>query len=413
MPTPDKGLQTAFQGNLDSTSPHTYNRDEVNRKKKTALTRKSAVLFAFFVVFVIILPLPAYPQDGDIELKVVADQANIRLEPDISSIIILQVSKGTILKATEKKEDWFAVQIPSKEGTVVSGFVHESLVIALQPFPEEKSPPPTPEKKTVEYEKAVPISTSQVTLSVSAGGNYARGGDLNSGMEGLADLYEDSLGIQGKGNIGAAHLGYVLGMEVSFPLSGKISWGLGVEHFLGKNKSQVEYSQGASFSLLDVRPKFSATPLHASLSFNATPELYLKGGISYYLSRCSYSYAVETDGGVQSWTGKANGGGFGLMGAIGYAKQYSETMSFFTEITGRLARIKGFTGNEEYQDKSGGISTEEGTLYLIQKQVLEERAHPVLFIREKRPNEVGVISVSEARIDFSGMGLKIGLRLRF
>jgi len=183
--------------------------------------------------------------------------------------------------------------------------------------------------------------------------------------------------------------------------------------FQGKNNSQVAYSQGISPSVLHVQPNLHATPLHVFLSFNPIPELYVKGGLSYYIARCSYAYLFEFDNGVLQWQGKANAQGLGLLGSIGFVKKHSESLSFFAEITGRLAKIRGFTGKEDFQDTTGEISTEEGTLYLIQIQVLEERANPVLFIRETRPNEAGIIGAKEAQIDFSGIGLKIGLRLHF
>ncbi|UCE42098.1 MAG: SH3 domain-containing protein [Candidatus Aminicenantes bacterium] len=385
----------------------------MNQEKKKPFVKQSVV---FLVLYFILFFTPTEKASGQeifLKLRVVADQANIRLEPDISSIIIRQVPKGTILNATEKKDEWFAVQLTSKQGAVVSGFVHESLVIAIEPLSQEKKPPVIPRIRPVEPEEDQPVSLFRFTLSIMCGGNYVRGGDLNLGIKGLADLYEDTLGIQGEGKIGSVHLGYVLGLEVSFPLSETLSWGFGAEHFQGKNNSQVIYSQRALSSTLHLRPNIRATPLSVFLSFNPVPELYVKGGISFYFAGCSYTYLSETDNMAQQWTGKSHDQGLGLMGGLGYVKKHSANLSFFAEITGRLAKLQGFTGKEDFQDNSGEISTEKGTLYLIQAQVLEERTHPVLFIRETRPNEAGIISAKEAQIDFSGMSIKIGLRFHF
>jgi hypothetical protein len=398
---------------LDSILDLSYNQNEVNQQGKINYARRDLFFFILFFILLFIPPERVTGQETLIKLRVVADQANIRLEPDISSIIIRQVPKGTILDATEKKEEWFAVQLTSKQGAAVSGYVHESLVIAVEPPPKENKPPITPKIRPVEPEEESPGAPFRFTLSFSVGGNYAQGGDLNTGIKGLADLYEDTLGIQGKGKISSVHLGYVVGMEVSFPLSRIFSWSLGAEHFQGKNSSQVNYSQGSSFSTLRIVPKFCAIPLHVSLSFSPVPELYIKGGISYYFARCSYSYLSEAENGAQKWNGKANAHGLGLLGGIGYIKKHTENLSFFAEITGRLAKLHGFAGKEEFRDISGEISTEEGKLYLIQTQVLEGRTHNVLFIRETRPNEAGIIGAREAQIDFSGIGFKIGLRLHF
>lgn len=398
---------------LDSFPALFYNQNEVNRQKRNPFIKQSPAFFILFFSFFFALPKIASSQETFIQLKVVADQANIRLEPDISSIIIRQVPKGTVLNATEKKEEWFAVQLMAEQDTTVSGYVHESLVIAIEPLPEEKEPKVIPKIRPVEPEEDRPKAPFRFALSITGGGNYMRGGDLNLGIKGLADLYEDIFGIQREGKIGSVHLGYVLGLEVSFPLSEILSWGIGAEHFQGKNNSQVSYSQGTSSIGLHVHPTLSATPLSVFLSFNPVPVLYVKGGISYYNARCSYTYLLETENSTQQRNGRANAQGLGLIGGLGYVINYSTNLSFVAEITGRLAEVQGFKGKEDFQDPSGEISTEEGTLYLIQTQVHEDRTRSVLFIRKTRPNEAGVVGAKKAQIDFSGISLKIGLRIRF
>jgi len=80
-------------------------------------------------------------QESTLKLKVVAEQANIRLEPDIASVIIRQVPQGTILESTGKEGEWHAVKLTSKEGAIVSGYVHESLVVMAEAFPQQKEKP--------------------------------------------------------------------------------------------------------------------------------------------------------------------------------------------------------------------------------------------------------------------------------
>ena len=54
-------------------------------------------------------------------LKVVVEQANIRMEADIASVIIRQVPQGTILESTGKEDEWYTVKLTSKEGVIISG----------------------------------------------------------------------------------------------------------------------------------------------------------------------------------------------------------------------------------------------------------------------------------------------------
>lgn len=398
---------------LDSFPALFYNRNKVNQQRKNSGINERNAFFALFLIL-FVTPAPKVSgQDTFIRLKVVAEQANIRLEPDISSIIIRQVPQGTILNATEKMEEWFAVQLMPKQGAAVSGYVHESLVIVVEPLPEKKTPARKPTIIPVKPKSEQQPSPFKFDLSITGGGNYVRTGDMNPGIEGLADLYEDILGVQGKGEIDPVHLGYVFGIEFSSPVSESLSWGIGAEHFQGKNESRVDYVRGETSSVLLMRPNLRATPLTLFLSFQPAPNLYVKGGISYYFARCSYSYLFQIDDLTQQWVGKANAQGLGLSGGLGLIKSLSPSLSFFTEITGRLAKIKGFKGIEDFQDSSGEILTEKGTLYFIQTQILEDRTHSVLFIRETRPNEAGVIGARKAQIDFSGISIKLGLRIHF
>jgi hypothetical protein len=175
----------------------------------------------------------------------------------------------------------------------------------------------------------------------------------------------------------------------------------------------VDYSQGTSFSVLLMQPGLRATPLSFFLSFNPALNWYVIGGISYYFTRCSYAYLFQFDDLTQQRVGKANAQGLGLLGGLGFKKNLSSNLSLLAEITGRHAKIRGFKGKEDSQDSSGQKATEKGTLYLIQTQILEERTHSVLFIRETRPNEAGIIDAREAQINFSGMSLKVGFQIHF
>jgi hypothetical protein len=75
------------------------------------------------------------------KLKVVTEQANIRLKPSIGSIIIKQVPQGTILESTTQQGDWFLIQLSPDELEQVSGYVHESMVIIIEGPPKEQEEP--------------------------------------------------------------------------------------------------------------------------------------------------------------------------------------------------------------------------------------------------------------------------------
>ncbi len=72
------------------------------------------------------------------KLKVVTEQANIRLKPSIGSIIIKQVPEGTILESTAQEGEWYLIQLAPDELEQVTGYVHESMVIIIEGPPKEQ-----------------------------------------------------------------------------------------------------------------------------------------------------------------------------------------------------------------------------------------------------------------------------------
>ena len=233
---------------------------------------------------------PAHGQEAITKLKVVTEQANIRLKPDIGSIIIKQVSQGTILESTGKQGDWYRLKLASGEGQRATGYVHESTVIVIE------RPPQKEEKKEIKKELALmekidekpplqPLPKIQAALAPSdsyigfsffGGGNFVSGGELNEGARGLADFHRFDLSNQGEGEIEAAHLGYILGGEGTLRLSDHFILGFGIDYFKGKKESLVEFKEDSLVQTLTTQPEFKAVPLRLFISYYP---------VSYFMSK--------------------------------------------------------------------------------------------------------------------------------
>ena len=75
------------------------------------------------------LPLITPAQEAQQKLKVKADMAFIRLQPDIKSQAIGRVSSRTILDLLSKKGEWYKIGLPlERGGMLLSGYIHQSLV---------------------------------------------------------------------------------------------------------------------------------------------------------------------------------------------------------------------------------------------------------------------------------------------
>lgn len=397
------------------------------------LKRMPILIFLGLLVFI-----NGIAQESLGKLKVVTELANIRLEPDIGSTIIHQAPQGTFFEAVAKQEEWFQVKFTTESGETKTGYVHESLVLEIEKPPEKKREEKPAEKIDVSEEKVKPAEKIEpeekrpiktipirpvtsfqeepdrfrISLSLSGGIIYALGGDINEGTQGIADYYQDDLKIDATGNIKPIHLTYLFGGDIQFPLHPKFALGIGADYFVGKKDSSVTFSNGTSTSLT-TRPEIKALPINFFFSYSVSPQFYIKTGITYCLATCSYSYRVEEGEFWEEWQGDADGKDIGFLAGFGILLNLSPNLGFLLETTGQYAQIKGFEGTNTYRNSNDLTSTEEGKLWIYQGHVSEEDSYPLLFIRENKPTEANVSDARLASIDFSGLSLKFGIRIRF
>jgi hypothetical protein len=370
-------------------------------------------------VFLFLISLQVYSES--VKLKVSSELANIRQKPDIGSAIILQISQGTILETLGKEGEWYLVKYTTEEGSAVSGYVHESLVIVFEPETKEEKIK-KPEIK--EPEKILPKLALKVTIiekpreskfgfSLAGGGAYVSGGDLNAGAQGLSHYYSAFLSTPETGEIKATHLGFVVAGDIFLSLSPRLLLGVGVDYFESKKKSSAKYEKGSATSTLSVRPQIQALPISLFISYSPFPSFYIKGGVEYYFARCHYFYRFEQGERWHEWRGKADAQGLGFEGGVGVRWKFSSNLALFLEAMDRYAKVKGFEGKDTSVTSEGVTHSEEGRLYFFQLKITEENAYPLLFIREKKPTEAGVTEVRDATLNLSSVSLRLGIRIFF
>lgn len=380
----------------------------------------------FLLIFLLLPFIPVEAQNTSTKIKVVTEQANIRLRPDIGSVIIQQVPKGAILESWEKIGEWYKVKIEEEEPEQVFGYVHESLVMLISPLPsqehEQETQQEVEEKESTEptQPRFVPPSLPPskpmkplFDLYLSGGGSIVSGGDINAGAQGLADFYSRVLAVKGTGDVDPVRLGLVYGAELSFPLRPNVSIGLGGDYFQSDKTSRVEFSSSEAPDIFMTQPKIKAFPLRAFISFYPTPSFYLKTGVEYYFAKAFYFYRFETETSWKEWKGEAKAQDFGFLGGFGFEWKLFTPLYIVIEALGRYARIKGFKGENTYMDSYGSFSTEKGKLYIYQATASSDKTVPLLFIRETEPSEPDVSDLKEATVNFSGFSLKVGIKIRF
>lgn len=68
----------------------------------------------------------AHPEE--LQLRVIATHANIRLEPNLQSQILKLAPLGAIIKSIKKEGEWYLVELPGETEFKVTGYIHQSTV---------------------------------------------------------------------------------------------------------------------------------------------------------------------------------------------------------------------------------------------------------------------------------------------
>lgn len=398
-------------------------------------------------------------QETSPRLKVVAEMANVRLQPSITSIIIYQAPRDSQLKFISKTGEWYQVEFQTEAGETGQGYVHESLVIPLDqallshstpseekpkittPKPAEKKeeakslpstpikkkekeqePPPPPKEQVIPPSKpssaqaklsSHSLSTRRLGFQLGSGPLYFSGGDINTGTSGLAQFYQDKLGVKPAETVNKLHLTPVFGGKLSYYLSPQVRVGLGLDYFQKTAQNRLTYNRGSAEDVLVIKPEIKALPLRLFITLFPVPQFYLGGSLDFYSAQINYFYQLESEDTWMSWKGEASSHDLGFTGTLGWQLNLTPHLDFFTEIEGRYARLDNFEGKNIYRESSGLESEEEGLLYLYQAQVSAQISHPLLFIRAKKPTEGGVAEARPATLSLSGLAFRLGLRFRF
>ncbi len=140
---------------------------------------------------------------------------------------------------------------------------------------------------------------------------------------------------------------------------------------------------------------------------------YLFGGIGLYSAKFSYSdkFTYQTDWWNYSFEAKASGIGF--YAGFGGESWINPNFAFIYEISGRYANIGGFTGNWQ-NDDNGTTSSGSGKLYYFEwLDSTYGNWYPTTDVYTDAPSGSTLRNVREAKIDFSGVGLKVGIKINF
>jgi hypothetical protein len=365
-----------------------------------------------------------------IRLKVTSELANIRLKPSISSVIIRQIPQGEILEAIRQEGEWYLVKIEPDERGTASGYVHESLVLPMDetPRPERKSQiGETPPKRTAapparaeaagqetQSTETIPPKTTAWSATIFAGGTYAAAADLNSGAQGFADFFETQSGVPADKAVSSVHLSFLLGGEIAISITPEVAVTVGADFFAASRQSLVSFVRDSGTDKFTTKPKFQAVPVRIGVAYKPIDILVLKAGFAYYVARCGYYYRYEHDTFWQEMQGEADATGLGLWGAVELEWPVADNFSLILEADGQYAQVGIFEGTNTYKDsESSTVVSTDGRLYSYDYIRGGKTIPSLLLIYSQKPAQAYIANAREAKIDFSGMALRAGIKVKF
>ncbi len=265
---------------------------------------------------------------------------------------------------------------------------------------------------------ALPASaeeSSRFSLRLSGGGAYSMGGDINAGQEGYMQYWgtlASVIGYDVQGEFKNARLGPSFAADIVFQLTRWLGIGLGAEYVSASRLSLYTLTApGFSYDMTST-PRFSAIPIKLGLFLTAYESTGFRcvfhAGVGYYLGKAGSEWMLSGSGGAQSETTDLTANGLGFHGGMAFEIRLSPSLGLLLELAGRFARFTGWKGSTIFAYPEGA-DTVEGKAYYFEVDS-GYYLYPVVFVSDQTPD--GVTGLRDARVDFSGGSVRLGILIR-
>lgn len=268
------------------------------------------------------------------------------------------------------------------------------------------------------------FADGKLSLRFQGGWTYILGGDVNHGTK--AFFYPGIWEVTSGGYRGV-HSGYEFGGDIIFALTPRLGIGIGGGYIQISRYSQMGISPeepSLSSALIVARPRLSAIPIRAGLyltlpwrgKFNFLADF----GLSYYF-KARYNDEPKSLvflGEILSLyiliTNHAENRKIpiGFHAGISLEYELGRNLWFYLGARGRYARFRGWEGTSTLESNyEPPVSEyEQGILYY--EVVPTVRGAPRLLMVQSDPPDGPNGEPRQAAIDFSGVSLQVGVRIR-
>ncbi|MCX6560829.1 MAG: hypothetical protein NTZ26_10010 [Candidatus Aminicenantes bacterium] len=357
------------------------------------------------------------PQSVERRLRVKVENASVRLRPDAASPVVAVLKRGTVLMSYEAEAGWYRVVPGSeKDAVAVMGFLAAADVEVI----EEKTVPPR------DFWSDQESTFAGIGLDFVLTGGYAMfgGGDFASGVDGLYDDLKGRLANLGYAAKDEKHHAFNGGMLLSaglyYRLTPRLAVGLTGEYSLAQRFDQFQFDEGVHALGATSTPILRTFILRPGLRYGIVIQgpvrLFLSAGPAIFFSSFQYDQAtsygfVPNQGTTHDfiYSIKANRNYFGAFAGAEADVRLTERAALLLQVVYRRASAAGWEGTEkttawvESYGKANGPEI-SGRLYATTRE-----SRSVLVVSPASPAS----GAREASLDFSGLTLSTGMRIRF
>jgi hypothetical protein len=257
------------------------------------------------------------------------------------------------------------------------------------------------------------VEAGPISFRLYSGVNYLQGGDLNDGLQGWANYWIAAYNVYGHpyqtGSFKAVHLGVNFGGDVVLHITPRIGIALGTEYLMAKRTSTLTFQPDMTWDYFG-RP--SAVPAKLSLYYFTPPAgtrfmVVFHAGLGYYWAKARLESHTKSASPID-YIIDSSASGIGFHGGFGIEWSLSAKLSLFIEGTGRYASISGFEGTTTVTDSSGSGSW-KGKLYYFGSSASVLAKFNYIDLLTAAPSGPGFSFTREAKVDFSGYGLRVGV----
>ena len=268
------------------------------------------------------------------------------------------------------------------------------------------------------------LADGKISLRLQGGWTYILGGDANHGTKAFFDYHSTGWDRQ-MGRYRAVHNGYEFGGDIIFELSPRLGIGIGGGYLEISRYSQIGFQLAVpslNSASASAWPRLSAIPIRAgvylTVPWKKKFNFLVNAGLSYFL-RSRYSDESEavyfTGGTISTYiltTTRAEykRASIGFQGGISLEYEIGRNFFPYLEARVRYARFRGWKGTSVLESDWEIPFSEQGILYYEVVPTLTNT--PRLLMVQSDPPDGPDGEPRQAVIDFSGISLQFGIRIR-